>query len=287
MSRLLMATALAAVTLAVAPRAQQATPSSPAQASASAPAASPQNAAVQTALAVGDGSKRWIGHEAEYEEFIRTAKVDKCEDTQVGVTHPKHCLFAPGSLVSGIVFKPLQPGKVHGFFESYRSEIAAYELDKLLGMHMVPPTVERTLRGESGSAQMWVDDVVLLKTKDSASAPDPAAYNRQIYRQRVFDNLVANIDRNQGNLLLDPIWNLILIDHSRAFTAVPTMPFPMTRIDRGFYEKLKALDEATVKARLGKLLYYGPKPLLQRRDEIVKVFQDKIAQYGEAAVLTN
>jgi len=170
---------------------------------------------------------------------------------------------------------------------AYRSEIAAYELDKLLGMHMVPPTVERTLRGESGSAQMWVDDVVLLKTKDSASAPDPAAYNRQIYRQRVFDNLVANIDRNQGNLLLDPIWNLILIDHSRAFTAVPTMPFPMTRIDRGFYEKLKALDEATVKARLGKLLYYGPKPLLQRRDEIVKVFQDKIAQYGEAAVLTN
>src|SRR6187200_1321995 len=132
MSHLSMATALAAVTLAVAPRAQQATPSSPAQASASAPAASLQNAAVQTALAVGDGSKRWIGHEAEYEEFIRTAKVDKCEDTQVGVTHPKHCLFAPGSLVSGIVFKPLQPGKVHGFFESYRSEIAAYELDKLL-----------------------------------------------------------------------------------------------------------------------------------------------------------
>lgn len=280
MSRLWMATALAAVTLAVSTEAQQATP-------ASAPAASAQNATVQAAVAIAEGSKRWIGHEAEYEEFIRTAKVEKCEDTAVGVTHPRHCQFAPGGLVSGIVFKPLQPGKVHGFFESYRSEIAAYELDKLLGLHMVPPTVERTVRGESGSAQMWVDDVVLMKTKDVASAPDPAAYNRQVYRQRVFDNLVANIDRNQGNLLLDPIWNLILIDHSRCFTAVPTLPFPMTRIDRGFYEKLKALDEATVKARLGKLLYYGPKPLLQRRDEIVKIFQEKIAQWGEAAVLTN
>ena len=269
MSRLLTGTALAALALAAAPRAQQ-------------PAPGPAQVAI-----AAEGSKRWIGHEAEYEDFIRTAKVVQIQDTQVGVTHPKHCLFAPGSLVSGIVFKPLQPGKVHGFFESYRAEIAAYELDKLLGLHMVPPTVERKVKGETGSAQMWVDDVVLLKTKDSASAPDPAAYNRQIYRQRVFDNLVANIDRNQGNLLLDPIWNLILIDHSRAFTAVPTMPFPMTRIDRGFYEKLKALDEATVKARLGKLLYYGPKPLLQRRDEIVKVFQDKIAQYGEAAVLTN
>ena len=269
MSRLLMATALAAATLAVAPHAQQ-------------PAPAPAQAAIPS-----DGSKRWIGHEAEYEDFIRTAKVDKCEDTDVGVTHPKHCHFAPGSLVSGLVFKPLQPGKVHGFFESYRSEIAAYELDKLLGLHMVPPTVERTLHGESGSAQMWVDDVVLLKTRDFSSAPDQAAWNRQIYRQRVFDNLVANIDRNQGNLLLDPIWNLILIDHSRAFTAIPTMPFPMTKIDRDLYEKLKALDETTLKARLGKLLYYGPKPLLQRRDEILKVFDGKIAQYGEAAVLTN
>ena len=94
MSRLLMAAALAATTCVVTPLAQQAPPT-PAQA----------------AILI-DGSKRWIGHEAEYEEFIRTAKVVKIEDTQVGVTHPKHCLFAPGSLVSGIVFKPLQPGKV-------------------------------------------------------------------------------------------------------------------------------------------------------------------------------
>jgi hypothetical protein len=269
MSRLLMATALAAATLAVAPHAQQ-------------PAPAPAQAAIPS-----DGSKRWIGHEAEYEDFIRTAEVVKIEDTSVGVTHPKHCLFAPGGLVSGIVFKPLQPGKVHGFFESYRSEIAAYELDKLLGLHMVPPTVERKVHGETGSAQMWVDDVVLLKTRDATSAPDLAAWNREVFRQRIFDNLIANIDRNQGNLLLDPIWNLILIDHSRAFTAAPTMPFPMTRIDRDLYGKLKALDEPTLKARLGKLLYDGPKPLLQRRDKILKAFDEKIALYGEAAVLTN
>ena len=114
---------------------------------------------------------------------------------------------------------------------------------------------------------MWVDDVVLLKTRDATSAPDVAAWNREVFRQRIFDNLIANIDRNQGNLLLDPIWNLILIDHSRAFTAVPTMPFPMTRIDRDLYGKLKALDEPTLKARLGKLLYDG-KDLYQRVNQL-------------------
>ena len=72
------------------------------------------------------------------------------------------------------MFKPLQPGKVHGFFESYRAEIAAYELDKLLGLSMVPPTVERKVKGETGSAQMWVDDVVLLKTKDGTPPLTPS-----------------------------------------------------------------------------------------------------------------
>jgi hypothetical protein len=259
--------ALAAALLAATPHAQQQAPASP--------------------VVSVEGSKRWIGHEAEYEAFIRTARVVKILDTQVGVTHPKHCLFEPGGLASGIVFKALPPGRIHGFFESYRSEIAAYELDKLLGMHMVPPTVERKLNGLIGSAQLWVDDVVVLKTRDVSSAPDITAWNRQVFRQRVFDDLIANIDRNQGNLLLDSLWNLILIDHSRAFTGTDQMPFPMTHIDRDFYERLKALDEATLKARLGPLLFDGPKALLQRRDRIVAHFDQMIGQYGEAAVLTN
>jgi len=251
------------------------------------PRAQQAPAPAPTAAQAGPSSKIWIGHEAEYEEFLRTAKIAKSSEIKVGVTHPHHCYFESGGLVAGAVFKPLQPGRLSGYFESYRSEIAAYEMDKILGLGMVPPTVERKYSGQTGSLQLWVENVVYMRDRDPSKAPDAVAWNRQVYRWRVWDNLIANIDRNQGNLLLDPIWNLILIDHSRAFTAVPTMPFPMTRIDRGFYEKLKALDEATVKARLGKLLYYGPKPLLQRRDEIVKVFQDKIAQYGEAAVLTN
>lgn len=249
------------------------------QASTPAPASAP--------VQIGPSSKNWVGHEAEFEEYLRTARIAKSSEIKVGVTHPHHCFFEPGGLAAGAVFKPLQPGRLSGYFESYRSEIAAYELDKILGLGMVPPTVERKYSGQTGSLQLWVENVVYMRDKRPEDAPDTVAWNRQVYRWRVWDNLIANIDRNQGNLLIDPAWNLILIDHSRAFTAIPTMPFPMTRIDREFYEKLKALDEATLKARLGKLLYYGPKPLLQRRDEIVKVFQDKIAQYGEAAVLTN
>ena len=250
-----------------------------------APAPAAQESVPGQPIAVG-GSKAWIGHEAEIEEYLRTAKVVKFSDVPVGVTHPQRGFFEPGGPVGSMIFKPLMPSRKTGFWESYQSEIAAYELDKILGLGMVPPTVERKLNGSFGSVQFWVDHCTLLKQRDPNTAPDIPAWNRQVARQRVWDNLVGNIDRNAGNLLVDQAWNLILIDHSRCFTGTTQMPFPMRKIDRELYEKLKALDEATLKARLGKLVMDGPKPILKRRDKIVENFEQLIAQYGEKAILS-
>ena len=130
--RALAGAAVLTVTVIAVPRARQAPAPAPAAAQA------------------GPGSKIWIGHEAEYEEFLRTAKIAKSSEIKVGVTHPHHCYFESGGLVAGAVFKPLQPGRQSGYFESYRSEIAAYELDKILGLGMVPPTVERKYSGQTG-----------------------------------------------------------------------------------------------------------------------------------------
>jgi hypothetical protein len=231
------------------------------------------------------GSKIWIGREAEFEEYLRTAELVRKEEVNIGVTRPTRWFFQQGGLCASVVFKPLEPGKQSGFFESYKSEIAAWVLDQLVGLDMVPPTVERKVKGRFGSAQLWVEKVKWLKDRDTDQATDKAAWNRQVYRQRVWDNLTGNIDRNQGNLLVDEAWNLILIDHSRAFTMVQQMPFPMTRIDRPFYEKLKGLDRKDIEKRLGRLLPDGPRPLIGRRDKIVEHFEKLIKQYGEAGVL--
>lgn len=232
------------------------------------------------------GSKVWVGRETEFEDFLRSVNVARIDSIPVGVTKPRRAIVESGGPVASFVFKALMPSRKSGYWESYKSEIAAYELDKLLGMGMVPPTVERKLKGETGSAQLWVEHCKLLKDQDTTKAPDIGAWNRQVYRQRVWDNLTANIDRNQGNLLMDQAWNLILIDHSRAFTSTMRMPFPMRKIDREYYEKLKALDETTLKERLGKWLFDGPKPILKRRDKIIEHFDELIAKYGEGAVLT-
>ncbi|HXK09299.1 MAG TPA: hypothetical protein VMT70_06640, partial [Vicinamibacteria bacterium] len=40
-------------------------------------------------------SKVWIGHYAEYEEFLKTAPIERLTAISVGVTHPRHAFFAP------------------------------------------------------------------------------------------------------------------------------------------------------------------------------------------------
>jgi len=260
-------------------------PASAAPETGAAPAAVPVSATVPAAMT--NGAKVWIGKYAEYEEYIKTAPIDHEKDTSVGVLHPKHAFFTKGGLAEGVVLKNVPTGVRGGFWESYKSEIAAYEMDRLLGLDMVPPTVERRVHGDLSSVQLWVNGCKLLKDVDQKQVPHPLEWAKQVCRQRVFDNLIANIDRNAGNLLVDDQWNLILIDHSRAFAA-EKMPFEkqQTRIDKEFFAKLKALDEPTLMKHIRPLVLSDSqvRAILKRRDKIVADFEQLAQQRGEGAV---
>src|SRR5438034_7500282 len=93
------------------------------------------------------GAKTWIGHAAEMEAYLKSAEVDRMEGTAVGVMKPRHAYLKPGGPFTEMNWKVIPPGMYNGYYESYKTEIAAYEMDKLLEMNMVPPTVERTIDG--------------------------------------------------------------------------------------------------------------------------------------------
>jgi hypothetical protein len=233
------------------------------------------------------GARTWVGHYAELEEYLRTAPVERIEEVPIGVTKPKRVFFARGGPVESATFKVLPMGRRSGYWEAHRSEVAAYELDRLLGLDMVPVTVERHVEGKLASVQLWVEGCRMIKDVDQSACPRPDEWARQVCRQRVFDNLVANIDRNAGNILVDDAWNLILIDHSRAFGS-NSIPFEkeMTRVDRELFARLKTLDEGRLMERVRPwLLSDGSvRDILKRRDKIVARFEKLARERGEAAV---
>src|SRR5881396_2361363 len=165
----------------------------------------------------------------EVEKFLSEAKITKMQDIPVGVTRPRKATLELDGITHFAAFKTidekksgvtqLDRGVEIEFQDSWRTEVAAYELDKLIGLGMVPATIERTVDGKRGSLQFWVtakmDEGERVKKK--LSAPNPIMWNQQVAKMRLWDNLIYNTDRNLGNVLITDSWQIRLIDNSRTF----------------------------------------------------------------------
>ncbi len=178
------------------------------------------------------------------------------------------------------------------FRDSWRNNVAAYRLDRALGLGMVPVTVVR--RHDKGDAAFtwWVDDVLMVEQerfKKKIRAPDIDEWNRQMLVVRIFDQLIYNFDRNLGNLLIDTQWNIWMIDHTRAFKIFDELKSEKNlgdRCARDFLASMRRLDKTTLKPLLADLLNEGQiDALLARRDRIVRCYEEKIGARGEASVL--
>jgi hypothetical protein len=237
------------------------------------------NPAVPAGTPAAVSARIWEGHNAEFEEYMRTTPFTKIEEVPIGVTKPKRGYFEAGGPVVSAAWKVLPPGRPNGYWESYKSEIAAYELDKLLKMDMVPPVVEKRYKGDIGAAILWLKPIRPWKEVEPLIKPEK--WNRQAVRMKMFDNLIGNPDRNAGNLLVDYDWNLYLIDHSRAFISDKKMVVAMVRIDRELWDRMRALDEPTLKAAIGKWVDGGEiRALLSRRDKMQGVIDDLLKKSG-------
>jgi hypothetical protein len=236
-------------------------------------------------------SRIWLGRAKEMEEYLRTVAWTKIEDLSVGVTRPKRAFLPEGGPFKYLVWKPIAPARYNGYWESYKSEIAAYELDKLIGLNMVPPTVEKIYRGERGAAVMWVSPTKSFKEMGGSGAPtappaQQAAWARQIVKAKMFHNLINNVDPNLGNWLVDPAWNLVLIDCTRCFMQGTKMAHTFTRVDPNLWDRMKALTEASMTPALGPWMPGKGelRAIIQRRDKMQEIITGLVKKHGEAAV---
>lgn len=239
-----------------------------------------------------------------WEEFLKTAEVVQEEQMQgnLAVTNPwKLTLEKDG--VSRFALWKNPEGMKKGFMEGWKWEIAAYRLDRYLGLDMVPPTVERRFKGSSGSCQLWVDVAMSLreKNKDKVQTPSHKVFywNRALYLQRAFDNLIANEDRHAGNIQITEDWRIVLIDHSRTFRTSKKFtkkliydakykegPREMKELPRVFVEKLKELTQESLREVVGDYLKDDEiAAVLIRRDLILEEINRRIQAQGEENVL--
>lgn len=233
--------------------------------------------------------------------FLQTAKVIGQKDTNKGVTHPWRLTLSDGTITHDASFqaidehtpeKKFESGNVEfGFVDSYKYNIAAYRLAEILGVdYMLPVYVERKWQGKTGSLSWWLpakmDEAERMAKK--IAAPDTDKWNNQMFRIRVFDELVYDTDANLTNVLIGEDWTIWRVDFSRAFRTNKNLRDPknLVKCDRQLFEKLKALnaDEVAQKTK-GYLTKGEVNSMMARRDKIVAAFQTLIAQKGENEVL--
>ncbi len=157
----------------------------------------------------------WPDREA-IEHYLREAKITERKKLGEGITNPEKVTLELDGVVRNAIFK-----KVDKDHDSWRSEVAAYELDKVLGLGMVPPTVPRSVKGRKGCLQLWVTGTVMSKFE--GEFPDVAKWREQVSMMWLFDDLIANIDRHLNNAMVSPDHQLLLIDNSKTFRYQKTL----------------------------------------------------------------
>jgi len=233
---------------------------------------------------------------AEQEEFLLKGVILSRRPIGIGITKSVRVELSYEGIEHSAHLQTVDLERTTGraatdFRDSYRSNVAAYRLDQLLGQDLVPTSVIREIDGQPAALTWWVDDTAMMKKErylKQITPPDIAAWSDQMLQAEFFNNLVYSTDPNLGNLVIDTRWRLWALDFTRAFQGRADIrrPASLERIDAGVYEKLKSLTRPELTSSLQELIGgLGVAALVVRRDKIVALFEARIAEVGRQRVL--
>lgn len=166
--------------------------------------------------------------DAEIEEFLRTAEVTGVEPLAASEDGRRRVTLESGERRLSAIFHardraPRLPegrwARAHEGAERYLHELAAYRLDRLLGLHMVPVTVERRIGEEAGVLRLLIEDGFWEYERREREIPFTGSCDlkAQYDMMGAFDLLILNAGPQLGLLRYDREWQLWLMDQSRAF----------------------------------------------------------------------
>ncbi len=224
-------------------------------------------------------------------------------ESTLPMDHPRHVGQRPAGLTADEIQKLLQNGEivslefvdgrtiatvrgnensVQAIFEKRASrgvyaDVAAYRLDKLLELDMVPVAVKREVDGRDGSLQFLptntFDEVERSSRRVGAGAHCPISL--QWGAMYLFDALIYNEGRSKSRMDYDhSSLQLILSEHEQAFATKKGWPRHLQKaaviVTSDWKDALAALSDEVLEETLGDVLDRRRlRALAARRDELL------------------
>lgn len=229
----------------------------------------------------------------EMEIYLKTAKIISINKNDIaGRTAPWDINLDDGKIKRRARFKHLDRHRPSILADSYKYEIAAYELDKLLNLNIVPPVVEREIEGIKGSLQIFIEDCIpeSERKRRGMAPPDRKRYKDNLEEINVFENLVHDEEcfDQDDTLIHVEDWKVCRVDFSMAFSPVSDLipGCQITRCSKKLYQNLSDLEHRTVKAALKSYLNEDEiEALLKRKNIIIEKIKNLIEEKGKDSIL--
>jgi len=228
----------------------------------------------------------------DIEAYLNAAQIVAVEkDVETGRSMPWRVTLDNGTTRAHALFKYIDRPNLLPTRHSYRFELAAYALSRLVALEIVPPVVKRTVEDTIGALQWYLEACRSERDRErlKEEPPDLAAFLDRLDDVQVFEALVGDECGDKDDTLIhQDTWKICRVDFSGAFRPEADLPRGciLRRCSRELLERLEALSLDELKVHLSSFLSDAEIGALNgRRALIVDIFRNLIREKGEAAVI--
>lgn len=227
----------------------------------------------------------------ELEKYLRTAEITEVEIDEIeGRTAPWGVMLNDGEISRQGIFKYIDRPRPTLLPDSYHYEIAAYKVSKLLKYPVVPPVVEREVRGTMGSLQLLLVECFSLSRQERRGLQpiEPQKFSDSLSELAVFESLIFCERESEDVYIQESDWKVCRVDFSEAFAPEVTLltGIQITKCSKTLFHNLQRLEASDIKVALQSLLNDEEvDALLKRKDLIIDKINSLIQEKGEDAIL--
>ena len=106
----------------------------------------------------------------QIEQFLHTGKILKIKELSTGVTNSRRATLSDGTMQHDAHVQSIDESKARfegdrgvemNFRDTWKYNVAAYRLGRILELDMIPPSVERKVNGTDCAVTWWIDNSMM------------------------------------------------------------------------------------------------------------------------------